>query len=872
MASEKNDETESLDINWAKSLVGREWEIYWDEEGDDSNEEEDSDDKEDDKDKQKQDAQNETADTPMETKTPQMWGCNVCRRPFSSYTEAAHHEELCRRQQHEQIMGEAARGLFSQQAGAPFSLQPQIGAPVSTILQQQQMGGVPGAPFVYPVPTMYPGYSGMVAPTPQVHPQYYQQQLMGTGPGAASVNSAGYVNYPIPKDGHAGGTTEEKQAAKTSEPQQQEKDKDGDSEMKNSQDESESEEDERVADVTDWYDATVVGFDSETENFQIRFVGDDTIYTMKLKPSIVRPCVQAWTKRSKAILKGLYSGEAPFDFDLWEKQLPLDTATLEDHKYLDHEWKGALEVLSHQDSSTPDLLSKDRANIVRLCFLVQSQVYLRAKLAPVVPSGADESGIPGMSDAYLDRLEHMLKELQGLCVWYEDCFSLRDQVFSNSAGAAGYGRPDSQQSGDIPPLYPPGGSLFNIEYLRGHCLEKGRATISGFLAKDFSRVGGKRKPAAVSQVPSARATKRRKGYRATGFLVSQEENQNDGIFFLEEGGFMSLKSVRKFASKLTTETSKWYVAPLLRMLERLCLEVQEPVRVWKRRVNVILGDNDESDDDDSSKSEDLQDDDMRSDEAEKSTPDAEKSDEEQESYFSFDDISSCLEKVRNDRVLSKFDLSQWTNLLRAKLSGIESFEADVWRTIPQIVDEVGQTTKGTDTVLSKLRAIKEAAESTNEHIKNVDPIGRKSSRLTRTVIDNAIAVRKWILDLHHADQVRERLSFVQNVVSRAPTLPHVPTPPHRLVDESTAAAMSSRLGRAMSRIQSLSSKLYSHVHVFSRYENIVAENDSVQLRSKQEVRAALDELRATPVISIVEEKLSVRLDIHNWRDSVQGPL
>ena len=447
---------------------------------------------------------------------------------------------------------------------APLLQQEQMGAQFQLLRDfcsnSSRMGGVPGAPFMYPVPPMYPGYAGMVAPTSSPIHNLINNSQVATGPATVSANSAANVSNPIPKDGDAGGTTEQKHAATTSEPQQQEKDKDGDTEMKNAQDEDDSEEEEHVADVTDWYDATVVGFDSETEDFQIRFVGDDdTIYTMKLKPSIVRPCVQAWTKRSKAILKGHYSGEPPFDFDAWEKQLPLDTATLEDCKYLDHEWKGALEVLGRQDSSTPDLLSKDRANIVRLCFLVQSQIYLRTKLAPVVPSGADESGIQlAMSDAYLDHLVHILKELQDLCVWYEDCFSLRDQVVSNSAGATtAAGRPDSQQSGDNPPLYAPGSSLFNIEYLRGYCLEKGRAMINGFLAMDFSRVGSKRKPVVAPQVPSARATKRRKGYRATGFLVSQEENQNDDdMLLLEEGGFMSPKSVQKFAAKLTTETSK----------------------------------------------------------------------------------------------------------------------------------------------------------------------------------------------------------------------------------------------------------------------------------------------------------------------------
>lgn len=660
-------------------------------------------------------------------------------------------------------------------------------------------------------------------------------------------------------------------------PSSEQKDEDGDVKMKEEDekdstksdddgDESEEEEADDQHDVTDWYDATVTGYDSDKDIFKVKFVGDDdTVYEMKLSPKIVRPCTQAWLKRSQQVLEGKYDDASPFDFDAWEKQLLVDTATLEDREYLHQKWNKEVSSVSAPGGSDANL-AKDRRDIARLCFLVESQIYLRSKLAP---SGGESNGA---SEAYLDHLVKCLKELQQLCVWYEDCYSLYEKVVL-TAGDSSSSQSESAQSGSTP-LRRPGSSLFNIEYIRGYCLEKGRAMINSLLALDFSRAGSKRRSVPVTVPSHARKTKRRKGYKASGFLEAKGEHQDNDVLFLEEGEFMSLKSVKKFVGKI--DQQKWYVGPFLRMLERLCSEIQEPVRLWKRRVDVILGEETE-DEDDSSSSED-EDNDKNAADEQKDGEEKEENDEmstdddEKERFFTFEDVSSCLDNVRNDRVLAKFDLSQWTNKLREKLTGIESFEADTWRAIPHIVDEVGTYTKDSDQVLVRLQDAKEAATSTNEHVKNVDPLGSGGTRLNRAVIDNAIAVREWILDLQHAEVTRERLSFVQDVVSRAPMLPHVPAPPNRLVDESLTSAMNSRRGQAMSRIQSLSQGLYSHVQVFSRYENIVAEDDSVQLRSKPEVRAALDELRATPVISVVEEKLSIRWDVLKWRDSAKIPL
>jgi hypothetical protein len=79
--------------------------------------------------------------------------------------------------------------------------------------------------------------------------------------------------------------------------------------------------------------------------------------------------------------------------------------------------------------------------------------------------------------------------------------------------------------------------------------------------------------------------------------------------------------------------------------------------------------------------------------------------------------------------------------------------------------------------------------------------------------------------------------------------------------------MSSRLKAA----EALSSNAFSHVHVYNRYERMIAnaESGTVGLCS---ITATLDELRATPVASPVEEKLSVRYDALTWLSCAQGAL
>ena len=177
-----------------------------------------------------------------------------------------------------------------------------------------------------------------------------------------------------------------------------------------------------------------------------------------------------------------------------------------------------------------------------------------------------------------------------------------------------------------------------------------------------------------------------------------------------------------------------------------------------------------------------------------------------------------------------------------------------------VYDEVGQCTKASDDVLaSLLQQRQEAAQSMNAHVVNVDPIGRASSRLTRTVIENAIVVRAWILDLQHVELTRERFVFVLNLKQQHCPTSNIPPPPQGILNEPSLATMSS-WSKATG---ALSLNAFSHVHVYNWCECMIAnaENGSVDLCSIVGVTSTLDELGAIPMISLVEEKLSVRYNV-----------
>jgi hypothetical protein len=72
--------------------------------------------------------------------------------------------------------------------------------------------------------------------------------------------------------------------------------------------------------------------------FQVRFVGEDTLYEMPLTPANVRPCARAWVRRTRALLlpPAIPTGvTGDFDIQTQSSSLPPDTSTALDRQQLE---------------------------------------------------------------------------------------------------------------------------------------------------------------------------------------------------------------------------------------------------------------------------------------------------------------------------------------------------------------------------------------------------------------------------------------------------------------------------------------------------------------------------------------------------------
>ena len=119
--------------------------------------------------------------------------------------------------------------------------------------------------------------------------------------------------------------------------------------------------------------------------------------------------------------------------------------------------------------------------------------------------------------------------------------------------------------------------------------------------------------------------------------------------------------------------------------------------------------------------------------------------------------------------------------LEAKLSRAQFFEMEAWSGITVCTqltivnttgiasyDSVGSSSSADDPCLVALNRLK--SEASVHPMKNINALGKQvvsssgvaaPSSLTRAVIDNAITIRLWVLDLMHAKLARERSAFLE---------------------------------------------------------------------------------------------------------------
>ncbi|KAI2499807.1 Transcription factor S-II (TFIIS) [Fragilaria crotonensis] len=608
--------------------------------------------------------------------------------------------------------------------------------------------------------------------------------------------------------------------------------------------------DNEVEDISDWYDGRILSFASCESGhiFDIQFVGEGKIYSMNLNRALVRPSARAWLMRTKALLS---SNSA----EHWEAALPADTATLEDRAHLQdlRQTCGKNEPAKSLSCATFDIdfdaCFDQYSQVQRMQYYVRAQMYLRTKLSRIVYIG-EQKDENEPTEAYVAFLVSCLEKVDEACKWYHKCWQLIQQVCTSSVPS----------------------TLIDTERVHKECIEAGYVVISNTLKMDTGPSGCKRLP--TISPPGARRTKRRRIQRNLNTLpsgrIGNTSTDEDADFFdVGDHLLFSSTAVQRFTLNARREGRKWFEAYCLDILMRISRCILEPVEDWTRTADSILGERPNVDEDASSAEtsvEDREDDDAKDDD--------EMEDHVDDDVYRYQDVKEVLDRVSPHPVLRKVDLSLWTLRLRTKLGAIEEFEREAWRLLSTVANEPSSSPES-DFVLVGLEKLKSEVNAPASLLHNVVPLGKSpDSKLTKQVIDDAYAWRQWVVDLTQAERHRERVAFIQDVVARAPNLPHLPAVPSESADVET---LSSKLGRVVARVQHISAKLYCNVHTITQYEHDLARSsdhstDSTGLRTLQGIGKALDTLALLPVLSLVEEKLAVRKDFLLWVEDVNSCL
>ncbi|CAB9514346.1 Transcription factor S-II (TFIIS), central domain [Seminavis robusta] len=631
------------------------------------------------------------------------------------------------------------------------------------------------------------------------------------------------------------------------------------------------EEEEESEDVEDWYDGHIDQIEELRDgnySFRVRFVGDDTIYSMVLVPGRVRPSVRAWIKRSKAILGNQALAKTIKSVVDWENALPIDTRTLQDTPHLDilqnqieqdtinTDNQHALMENAQQQHDTGDNATTPAAageardlpeiqefeEIKRLSYLLRSQQYLRTRLAPI-----GEEDNEGPSEAYVTHLLQCLTYLEQACQWYIASWKLHHTVFFND---------NSQNDSTQQP------TLLGEDFAVQRGLQEGRKVITQLLRVDTSLAGSKRRRPAENSPGGTRKTKRRRRNKSLMDYIKESERGCDTPN-PEEDEFLSAEAVSNFVKQIQSNDNRWYTKHFGKMMQSLSSNIVEPLQAWRKLVEVALGEREAT---------------MEDTEGETSEDD-EKSDDEgnpgpqQLKIYTHDEIEALLTKSNHDDVLRHFNLSRWQDRLRQKLSAVDEFETRC-RTLLSLVyskPEADISTKENDSIYQELGQLKARAASPTSSVANV-------SVSSQQVLDDAVAIRSWYLDLHRIEHAKERLVFVEQMATRASQLPRLSPTPTSSEEGSASTAPDPLFEQAVARLNQISQGHFDHLARFNEYRSILisrmgaTETTDKDFTKLESVQIAVQELAKVPVLSMAEEMLLIRRDVLVWKSRAEQDL
>lgn len=560
---------------------------------------------------------------------------------------------------------------------------------------------------------------------------------------------------------------------------------------------------EESTDEPGWYLANVLSFDPKAQDrglFKVEFEGEDDIYEMPLKPEHIRPSALVWVKRTLELLQ-----LETASFHEWVKALPLDTRMMED----------SLKIAELEESTDSETITQQSRWIRQWLHFIRTQLYLRTRLAPIEPEKSRRAlnGIPAPTETYVDYLVQCLKKHEDCALWYLEC----EKLIEDAAQMA------TETSWSCE-------SVFDV------VVKRGCGYLESLLAVDTSVLGSKRKCLASS---NARRVKRR---RKTIKDFWTPEGQLHEEFDVQD--LKSLSAFQQFSDQTAGIDQRWYFAVLVAMLKTSYASLIAPLQEWKWRVEYALGERDDPFDTVASNEGGSMDQDI----------DGESIDGNETVFSSYNQLNALIDQAQTDRLLSKFDLD--VAQLSSRMELILDFENRGLSLVSSVFEEpVTVLDKEKDSIFLQLRQLQK--ECSAPELKHIHPLGSSGSSLCRLLIRNALTYREWFLDFRYAEARRERVAFIENVVSRWSYLPPI-----------DSKEITRRSDEIFSRLKDLSARCTGHLILFDKISNLLSHRNQEARQDgffcESVVEKALTEFASVAVLSLAEEKLATRLDLLRW--------
>eukprot|EP00804_Cyclotella_cryptica_P009216 CCRYP_021051-RA/>CCRYP_021051-RA protein AED:0.03 eAED:0.03 QI:195/1/1/1/1/1/8/677/2245 len=597
--------------------------------------------------------------------------------------------------------------------------------------------------------------------------------------------------------------------------------------------------DEDCEDAVDWYDAKILSYSNG--EFVVYFLGDDegVTYKMPLTPEVIRPSVRAWGTRSRCLIQhDLDFSKRDNDFESWAKLL---RASLPPSTELSEDAVTFANILDVANSCNQTLTeTDDRRKLQEYKQMISMQLHLAKRISPAddgIEDEEDQTSEPGpsLSSFQVKLLCRYLTEAHDACKWLlseKIPWIILDHLSASNAAAVCVVNQKKVSKEE----------MLSFLVSGARCLDRLlRADPDSGVTRSQDRQTGKKKP-------------------RLGSSPVESITANNSLDQMLRNALLCDVTLAKVLTTVTTQCSersktKCVDSILINLIDHTYNSIWKPIADWVETADHIVG-------------------------------------EDSQHIFSTREIENHLADAYNSNAVQLADLSPWTLKLEAKLSRAQFFEMETWSAIKACTQlnisrgsiasmEAICASGANDACFAALERLKR--EASMHPMLNINPLGKAlvtsagvqiPSPLMRSVIDDAIVVRLWVLDLMHAKLVRERSSFIEDVIRRFSALPRLPSPPFGGFD-SEAQPSALLLENTKDSITILSANCYSYNHIIGnigaslRSSINVNSNDSnvspdILLRTKTGVASALIELRRLPILSVVEEKLCVRDELIAW--------